>query len=241
LSRFNFPRGPKIGVALHDMLEVIDFQCAQQGLEAAAHRLMTKIGLNEKDLAHIEIVTKWIEDMLTTPMSKDLTFTLRDITPAKRLNELEFYFPVKLDKYFLQALQDEGYLSSTNNLNIAQLEGMMTGFIDLVVQQDGKFYLIDYKSNHLGANDEYYSQAHLKEAISHHQYDLQYLIYHVALVRYLKSRIPNFDFDKDMGGVCYLFLRGMSGQAGAGVFYDKPSESLINKLDLLLTKYGGLA
>ena len=116
----------------------------------------------------------------------------------------------------------------------------MTGFIDLVVEYEDRFYLIDYKSNHLGANDQAYTSDKLQQAITHHQYDLQYLIYNVALMRYLKRKVTNFNFDTHMGGVCYLFLRGMSGQPGAGVFCDKPSEKLILKLDKLLGKFGGL-
>jgi exodeoxyribonuclease V beta subunit len=240
-SRFTFPRGPKIGVALHDLLEVVDFQAKQKGLQDSCRRLMTKIGLHEDIEDHLSVMTKWIENILATPFSQDKNpnFALRDIVPSKRLNEMEFFFPVKLDKYFLQALHYEGYLPENSKPNIAQLEGMMIGFIDLVVQFDNKFYLIDYKSNHLGLNDESYSQENLQAAISHHQYDLQYLIYHVALVRYLESRIPDFDFDTHIGGVCYLFLRGMSGLPGAGVFIDKPSESFIQKLDALLTRFGG--
>lgn len=244
LNRFTFPRGPKIGVALHDMLEVLNFSGKKTEWENAAQRLITKISLqnHSQDSADhtIQMVSKWIEDILSTPMSKEINFALKGITSAKRLNELEFYFPVRLDHHFFKALQDEGYLSQSTNINIGRLEGMMTGFIDLTVEYEGRFYLIDYKSNHLGTNDQAYTSDKLQEAISHHQYDLQYLIYHVALMRYLKSKLANFNFDTHMGGVCYLFLRGMSGQPGAGVFFDKPSEQLILKLDKLLSKFGGL-
>ena len=240
LNRFNFPRGPKIGVALHDMLEILSFASKKTELEKAAQRLITKISLQSNADNKVQIVSNWIEDILSTTMSKEIGFSLKDIEPAKRLNELEFYFPVKLDQYFLKALQHDGYLSQSTSVNIGQLEGMMTGFIDLVVEYEDRFYLIDYKSNHLGANDQAYTSDKLQQAITHHQYDLQYLIYNVALMRYLKRKVTNFNFDTHMGGVCYLFLRGMSGQPGAGVFCDKPSEKLILKLDKLLGKFGGL-
>ena len=112
---------------------------------------------------------------------------------------------------------------------------MMTGLIDLVFESGGKYYLVDYKSNHLGDNPGEYDESHLSEAIRQHQYDLQYLIYSVALTRYLRRRLPDFDYDRDFGGVRYLFLRGMNGvNDETGIYADKPDAAFLARLDRVL-------
>ena len=112
----------------------------------------------------------------------------------------------------------------------------MTGFIDLVVEQGGRYYVIDYKSNHLGNRASDYSADALAKAMLEHRYDLQYLIYLVALHRYLRCRLPGYDYDRHCGGVFYLFVRGMEGVAGSlnGVSWDRPAQTTLEALDALL-------
>ena len=98
-----------------------------------------------------------------------------------------------------------------------------------------RYYLIDYKSNDLGPSQTHYSSEELTEAVKHHHYDLQYLIYCVALNRYLTQRVPDYSYASHFGGVFYLFLRGMDGNAGHGVYANRPDEQLIIQLDQLLT------
>jgi exodeoxyribonuclease V beta subunit len=168
-------------------------------------------------------------------MKQALPFALKDIPASRRLNELEFHFPVSMTNDFLNTLQEAGYLETNATLSVKPLNGMMTGFIDLVVLHDEKYYLIDYKSNDLGPDQLDYADSNLSQAIKHHQYDLQYLIYCVALNRYLKRCLPQYNYASDFGGVCYLFLRGMSGKAGDGIFFDLPDEKLIDRLDQCLS------
>ena len=113
---------------------------------------------------------------------------------------------------------------------------MMTGLIDLIVRFNNKHYLIDYKSNYLGNTYEKYTQDFMKKTVSDHNYDLQYLIYCLALHRFLRQKIPNYCYEGAFGGVRYLFLRGMQGatDGSTGVFSDLPPVELINELNQLV-------
>ena len=108
---------------------------------------------------------------------------------------------------------------------------MVRGSIDLVFRHHGKYYLVDYKSNFLGSTLADYNQEALKKEMLHSHYDWQYLIYTLALHRYLQSVVSDYDYARDFGGVFYLFLRGMNGEPQSGVFYDRPSVELITELD----------
>jgi exodeoxyribonuclease V beta subunit len=104
------------------------------------------------------------------------------------------------------------------------LSGFIKGFIDLVVRHDGKYYLMDYKSNFLGEAYEDYDGTAIERAMETHDYVLQYHIYTLALHRYLSWRMKNYDPKNDFGGVFYLFIRGMHpDRPGSGVFFDHPN------------------
>jgi exodeoxyribonuclease V beta subunit len=111
------------------------------------------------------------------------------------------------------------------------LNGMFKGFVDLTFEHEGRYYVADYKSNWLGADDAAYTQEAMAGAVLEHRYDLQYVIYLLALHRQLKARLPGYDYDHHMGGALYLFLRG-SRAASKGVFFTRPTRELIEELDL---------
>ena len=125
------------------------------------------------------------------------------------------------------------YPGEGSALNFNPHQGIMTGFIDLVFEYQGRYYIADYKSNHLGNQQSDYHQHNIKVAIQQHRYDLQYLIYSVALHRYLQKRIADYDYQTHFGGAYYLFLRGMGQGSEYGVYYDRPEFSLIERLDRL--------
>jgi exodeoxyribonuclease V beta subunit len=106
------------------------------------------------------------------------------------------------------------------------------GFMDLVFVQEGRYYLVDWKSNHLGWQVEAYGQAALAREMERHVYHLQYLLYTVALDRFLAARLPDYDYDRHFGGVFYLFLRGIDAGRGPafGVYADRPAQRLIADL-----------
>jgi exodeoxyribonuclease V beta subunit len=111
-------------------------------------------------------------------------------------------------------------------LALRQLEGMLTGFMDLVLRHDGRYYVIDYKSNRLPG----YSPEQLQQAMLAHRYDVQAVLYVLALHRLLKSRLTGYDFGQHVGGALYLFLRGVD-QPGSGLLHLSPSRELIEALD----------
>jgi len=113
-----------------------------------------------------------------------------------------------------------------------RVNGMLKGFIDLMFRFNDQYFVLDYKSNYLGENQDAYGQDAMAQAMTGHRYDLQYLLYVLALHRLLKARLQNYDYERDVGGAVYLFLRGVN-KSGQGVYVDKPPATLINKLDNL--------
>ena len=111
------------------------------------------------------------------------------------------------------------------------MQGMLTGSMDLVLQHDGRYWVVDYKSNKLPR----YDSATLQDAVLHKRYDVQYVLYTLALHRLLKVRLPGYDYAEHMGGAVYMFLRGIDAE-GAGVHVCKPPQALIEALDALFKK-----
>jgi exodeoxyribonuclease V beta subunit len=106
------------------------------------------------------------------------------------------------------------------------MQGMLTGSMDLVLQHDGRYWVADYKSNKLPS----YDSATLQDAVLHKRYEVQYVLYTLALHRLLKVRLPGYNYEQHMGGAVYLFLRGIHSE-GAGVHVCRPKQELIELLD----------
>ena len=242
-DQYHFPKGPKIGVALHDLLENLDFTSASDSWTSRLTRFVQRVGITQDQSRWVEVLRKWLVNILATDIScltaPDAYFSLKQVAQVNRLNELEFFFPLDSREDPIKLLIDHGYLENDSAQARLQLKGVMTGYIDLIVEQQGKFYVIDYKSNMLGTDQSSYSQEHIKHHMTTHRYHLQYLIYCVAVNRYLATRIRHYDYDTHFGGVHYLFLRGMQRQTAlSGVFADRPAKSLIQQLDHCLMNRG---
>jgi exodeoxyribonuclease V beta subunit len=185
-------------------------------------------------------------------------FTLAAIPKEERLNELEFYYPVEqlspkvLQEIFSHHVARGGRKAPEGNgggrllphdwleswpdqlakLGFHTVRGYMKGYIDLVFRFRGRFYLVDWKSNHLGnAITDYRSDA-LAACMMRDTYLLQYHLYAVALDRYLQLRLPGYRYADHFGEIYYIFLRGVDPDQGAhyGVFRDRPREELIRAL-----------
>lgn len=231
MSVFTFPRGPEAGNCLHGLLEIIDF-AAVPGEEATGlipDRLRTA-GIDGR---WAPLVGTWLEHILSTRLLERSDLRLQQLSPQDRLAETGFYFPLpRLQASAFNAALAE-YGIEPVDVAAGLLNGLMTGYIDLVFRAGGQYYIADYKSNHLGSDYHAYRREFLEEAMRAHRYDLQYLIYTVALHRYLGRRLPAYDYAEHFGGVFYLFLRGMHPDLGpdCGVWHDRPERGLVERLD----------
>ncbi len=163
---------------------------------------------------------------------------LNQLAARDKQVEMAFYLPIAqlLTAERLDALirQYDPLSADTPPLDFRQVRGMLKGFIDLVFRHEGRYYLLDYKSNWLGEDREAYTRPAMEQAMRAHRYDLQYQLYSLALHRYLRHRLADYDYDRHFGGVIYLFLRGMDGQEGGqGIFTTRPVRPLIDGLDQL--------
>jgi exodeoxyribonuclease V beta subunit len=133
-------------------------------------------------------------------------------------------------------IDEPDFLKVGSALGFSPVHGMVHGFMDMVFEHDGRYYLIDWKSNHLGNRPVDYTPDRLNRAMERHLYLLQYLLYTVALSRYLSLRISDYDYDTHFGGVLYIFLRGVSPDCGAdtGIYRDCPPAALIAELTHLM-------
>lgn len=231
-SPYTFPHSMQVGNRLHQCIEQWDFQHPLS--QTAAGQLCTSLQL---DSLWVEPVIQWFDQIKTTRFSPQ-AFSLEEVVPHKRLNEWSFYLRLRHEKalpQLNQLLKNESRLAAAlPDLQLKQLEGFVRGFIDLIVEVGGKFYVIDYKSNFLGYLPTDYTAEKLAKTMGQYRYDLQYLLYTLAVHRYLAGRLgEKYDYERDFGGVAYLFLRGMNGEQDSGVYFDKPSRTLIEEMDKL--------
>ena len=165
-----------------------------------------------------------------------------DDPAIRRLVELEFHFPVDgLDRDRLAALLVEhGYphpfarpARDGAGERLPPIHGFLRGYVDLVVEHAGRWYVLDYKSNWLGPAPADYGPEALDATVRTNGYPLQYLIYLVALHRYLATRLPGYDYERHVGGAFYLFVRGIDPAAGRrrGVYFDRPPAACLHALD----------
>jgi exodeoxyribonuclease V beta subunit len=120
-------------------------------------------------------------------------------------------------------------------LHLQETRGMLLGFMDMVFEHDGRYYIIDWKSNHLGHRREDYGQGQLREAMAQHAYILQYHLYSLALDRLLRLRLPGYDYAAHFGGAIYIFLRGVAADGSDfGIYRDRPSAEFIQRANRLL-------
>ncbi|HBQ07639.1 exodeoxyribonuclease V subunit beta [Vreelandella aquamarina] len=234
-----FPRGPGPGTFLHGLLEWAGkqgFDAAAKDREALNDMLWRRVQLRGWQ-AWQEPLAGWLSALLTTPLP------LAAPTPQSvALNELESY-QVELEFWFaakrvntqaIDALVSKHLLPGVERpaLDADTLNGMLKGFIDLAFEHQGRFYVLDWKSNYLGPNDSAYEPEALRHALLAKRYDLQAALYLLAMHRLLKARLPDYDPHQHLGGSMTVFLRG-SRSPGRGVVGEPAPVELIEALDSL--------
>jgi exodeoxyribonuclease V beta subunit len=224
-------KGAHTGNLLHYIFEHIDFS-DQRNWSRVVEQAMKRLSGSANEEYRDQILLL-LGQVISATMPGDNSFHLNQVTIDKRLNELEFDFLLNpFNTAQLQALSSDAHPFRIKTID--ELEGIMNGKIDLFFEQNGKYYILDWKSNFLGNSLEFYGEGSVKAAMYENNYNLQYLIYTVALTKYLKLRKPDFDYNKDFGGVIYLFLRGVRADGQTGIYYSKPEEKLIEQIKGLI-------
>lgn len=244
-NTFTFPRGAAAGVFLHDLFEHLDLI----GWNEADDMKLVSEKLKEHglDAAWTDTVCTMIQNVLTTPFGSSFgDFTLSMVGKESILKELEFIFPLQrqgrarllelLSQHVGETTRARGF-GSGDRAASETVEGFMKGFIDLVFRFDDRFYILDWKSNHMGNRIEDYGREALERAVEQNHYTLQYTLYTVALHLFLKARLPGYSYESHFGEVFYIFLRGIDPARGPGfgIFRDRPPLNSIETLSAKLT------
>lgn len=274
LLRFQLAKGAHSGNLLHDILEHSDFSTTYESVSHWQESIkwpLVKYGELTAEFTEDDLIN-WLDDIVATPLISDAPvdiqmsqvdlssgnyFCLADIEMYRTLRESEFYFPMEdaninelaklLTDHRKSALVEPNNVYGINHVRLPSyqsLKGMMHGFIDLVFEQKGQYYVCDYKSSHLGDDFTDYNHHALRHNIEKNYYDLQYLIYSLALHRYLQQNLTDYNAEQHFGGVYYLYLRGMTNDekhSGAGVYFRKITLDELTALDCLFSGKGVLA
>ena len=225
------PAGAGFGSVVHDLLDEVSFVdlARGHGYQPTMLRHMRRYGVVADEAAVAGLLGRAVRTPLLTAGGEN--FALADLDPGQCLKEMEFYLHLEaLSTSRLNQLLagQPGYVGLEERF----LRGHLTGFIDLICQAHGRFYLLDYKTNYLGEGREAYGQQALAAAMLAHNYGLQYWLYTVVLHRHLRRALPEYRYGHHFGGVLYLFVRGMEeSRPGSGVFAVLPREALVQRLD----------
>jgi len=246
MSIFGFPKGSKAGTFLHTLFESVIFETAEPINALQTHYESLEVLIAEKlslsKLVDEELVLQWSR-YLTEWMKAVLAFPLAEKTSLSHLkaqdyvSEMAFYFPIQQ----LQANKFNALVKRFNchatDIDFRTFEGHLKGAIDLVFKANDQYFILDYKSNYLGDTVENYQAEALQLVMDDHRYDIQYILYTLATHRFLKHRLgEQYDYERDFGGVYYLFLRGLAldsvdHNSDTGVVFIKPEFELIDALD----------
>ncbi|MFK0570494.1 exodeoxyribonuclease V subunit beta [Endozoicomonas sp.] len=240
-SLFNFPKGAHPGTFMHTLFEEMDLDQVRAGnhdlyLDSYVLEQLTRAGYGAEWLSAIKGM---LLNCLTAPLD-GADLRLLDLPDSARRVEMEFYLPIEhLDaRHLNQLISAHDPLSEkAGSLQFRPMKGMLKGFIDLTFEHQGRWYVLDYKSNWLGSKASDYDREAMTAVMVEHRYDLQYQLYSLALHRLLRQRLPGYDFEQHFGGVIYLFLRGVQADDPRqhGIFNHKPSYPLIDSIDQLFT------
>jgi len=232
-----FPRGPEPGTFLHDLLESAFVRGVRNTLAdpARGKKILERFEIRGWQV-HAPMLEAWLEQLLTTPLPLQdaATMTLRDLQRPRP--EQGFWFAVEhATTAALNTAVENAVLPGRPRVPLAaqQINGLLTGFIDLVAEHEGRYYVIDWKSNQLGPDDAAYTADAMAHAVLDYRYDIQLALYLVALHRHLGQRLPDYDYDTHLGGGLFVFLRGISAES-RGVFHDRPDRASIEAIDRLL-------
>jgi exodeoxyribonuclease V beta subunit len=224
-------RGAAFGNLVHDLLEQQPFAQLAQGVDPQLRQtLCQKYGL-KLNPSQQQALDRLMQRIVTTPLRAEQSdLTLAQLSPQKVLKEMAFYYalaPGSTSQLNQAMPSDVPFMP----LKPQALAGYLNGFIDLVFEHNGQFYLLDYKTNYLGAEPGDYTPDRLFDEMQHHSYGLQFMLYCLALHQYLSHRLPDYDYQRHVAGVIYGFVRGMNGEnADTGLYHYRPSLADLERL-----------
>ncbi len=229
LDVFTFPSGFRPGNCLHEILER-NFEPAAD-LDEICRDALAKYRIDAK---WVPVARTMVENTLNAPLENPVDGSVFRLGEVQRpIAEMEFHLPLNgMDRASLaRCFAAHGYSHGIPDSS-GGIDGFLHGFIDVVARHGERWYVMDYKSNWLGDNIHAYSGQAVRAAMAAHGYAAQYLFYLTALHRFLRLRLPDYDYERHIGGVFYLFVRGMSPEIpGQGVYRDAPSRACIEAID----------
>lgn len=229
--------GARFGSAVHAALEHTDFAAWRdaEGVPETQRDLIVRSlraqGLPEPGTLSLERAVAQVGACMRGALNVPLAGGIRlcEIAPTRRRAEMDFHLRLastRVDELF-RLLDGHGYQRGRKGFGVPRLHGLLTGVMDLVFEHDGRHHLVDYKTNLLPS----YDADALREAVTTHDYDLQYLLYTLALHRWLRHVLRGYDYERHVGDVYYLFVRNLDD--GRGVYCDRPPRALIEAMDAL--------
>ncbi|WP_278362171.1 UvrD-helicase domain-containing protein [Acinetobacter schindleri] len=227
IQQFEQEMGQLPKASTHENLDVTGLM--QQSADLFFEELSEDILLN--------LMHDWVGEILNTPIQSE--FRLSQLDQHSFLSEFPFYLalndaPLQI-RQIQQLFADYGLIMP--DFNEAKSARYLTGAIDLVYFDGQRYHIADYKSNYLGANQQDYLPEAIHDSMTHSSYWLQAALYLVAMHRYLSANLQGYDIRQHLGGATYLYLRGMNGQAGQGLYHWQPEVEFIQKLDHILGYY----
>jgi exodeoxyribonuclease V beta subunit len=242
-SIYDFPRGAAAGTCLHEILQRLDFAaiCEEQTGQVTSSCLRAS-GYEDRWLPAVSRMVCAVTSAAL--VAEAPLFNLAQLNRGDWQAEMEFFLPVaqlspdRLRQAFdglLDPCQHGHFGDLLASLQFQQSRGMLHGFMDLVFQHHGRYYIIDWKSNHLGFNDSDYVNESMARSMADHSYILQYHLYTLALDRHLGLHLPGYSYEAHFGGAIYVYLRGINAESPhQGIYRDKPSAEFIERANRLL-------
>ncbi|TRO66959.1 UvrD-helicase domain-containing protein [Christiangramia sabulilitoris] len=234
----DIPKGTTLGDMLHQVFENIDFGGSPDHHKEELEKLLDRYYPHKKaelSAGFMQMINHVLDSNISIGGEQIL---LRKISNGNKKNEMEFDLQTQwVDLVGLNEFDaGEGIDIHCNTQNMAK-SGLLNGFIDLLLKHNGKYYILDWKSNYLGDHLSYYDgEEKMREAMNEGNYHLQYFIYSMALKNYLEQRLPNFNYERDFGGVIYIYLRGARAGKNTGIYTNKPTLEQVETLESLFRK-----
>ena len=232
-----FPRGSRPGQFLHEQLEWMGTEgfaiVDDVSFEERFHARCERAGWGNRQ----EEAFAWLSRAATTKLLP-IDRSLQELDTF--LPEMEFWFSsARMRTRALDQFCRTHFLAGVRRADIPErdLHGLLMGFADLVFEHEGKYWVLDYKSNFIGADDVSYHPQALATTMAAHRYDIQGALYMLALHRLLKNRLGEaYQVETHLGGAIFFFLRGMENPETHGCHHMAASTAVLDELDRLFSE-----